>query len=289
MNKYKRVAVSPIRYAGGKSLAVGHVIELLPNDVKRVISPFFGGGSIEITMSKYLDLEVRGYEIFDVLCNYWKYQIENPKLLYKKLKELKPDKETFEKIRLILRDYWDKKIKLDPLTLAVYFVYNFNLSYGPGFMGWSSDIYLNEKRYRRIIERIRDFDIKNLKVECADFQEIFKKYPNDFFYCDPPYYLGKDSKMFKGIYPMRNIPIHHNGFKHEVLRDLLKNHKGGFILSYNDCLTIREYYKEFKQIFPSWQYTMGQGETRIGKNRIENGDDHIKGSHEIIIFCPPRN
>lgn len=289
MNKYKRVPVSPIRYAGGKTLAVGHVIELLPDDVKRVISPFFGGGSIEIAMSKYLDLEVIGYDIFDILCNYWRFQIEQPQLLYKKLKELKPDKETFERIRLILNDIWKNKTILDPVTLAVYFVYNFNLSYGPGFMGWSSNIYLNENRYEKIIEKIRDFKPKNLKVECADFQEVIKKYPKDFLYCDPPYYIGENSKMFKGIYPMRNIPVHHNGFKHDILRDLLKNHKSGFILSYNDCPAIREWYKEFKQFFPTWQYTMGQGETRIGKNRIENGtNNHIKNSHEIIILCPPR-
>lgn len=289
MNKYKRVPVSTIRYAGGKSLAVGHVIELLPVDVKRVVSPFFGGGSIEIAMSKYLDLEVIGFDIFDILVNYWKYQIEKPEILYDKLMEMKPDKETFEKIRLILNDVWKGKTKLDPLTLAVYYVYNFNLSYGPGFMGWSSDIYLDENKYKKIIEKIRDFRPKNLRVECADFQDVIKKYPNDFLYCDPPYFLGEKSKMFRGIYPMRNIPIHHNGFKHEILRDLLKAHKGGFILSYNDCPTIRGYYKNFKQFFPKWQYTMGQGETRIGKNRIENGDNHIKGSHEIIIFCPPKN
>ncbi|MBU4299247.1 transcriptional repressor LexA [Patescibacteria group bacterium] len=288
-NKYKRVALSPIRYAGGKSLAVGHVIELLPENTKMVVSPFFGGGSIEIAISKELGIEVIGYDIFDILCNYWKFQLKKPELLYKKLKELKPNKKTFEKIRLILNDVWRKKIKLDPLTLAVYYVYNFNLSYGPGFMGWSSDIYLDETRYKRMLERIRDFDPKNLKVECADFQKVIKNRPNDFLYCDPPYYIGKDSKMFKGIYPMRNIPVHHNGFPHEALRDLLKNHKGGFILSYNNCPIIREYYKEFQQFFPSWQYTMGQGETRIGKNRIENGDNHIKQSHEIIIFCLPKN
>lgn len=287
-NKYKRVVLSPIRYAGGKSLAVGHVIELLPDSVKRVISPFFGGGSIEIAMSKELDLEVIGYDIFDILCNYWKFQIEKPKILYEKLKELKPNKKTFEKIRLILNNVWKKKIKLDKLKLAVYFVYNFNLSYGPGFMGWSSDIYLDDTRYERMIENIRNFDPKNLKVECADFREVIKDHQNDFLYCDPPYYIGKDSKMFKGIYPMRNIPVHHKDFPHEVLRDLLKKHKGGFILSYNNCPTIKGYYKEFQQFFPSWQYTMGQGETRIGKNRIKNGGNHIKESHEIIIFSPPR-
>lgn len=288
-NKYKRVSLSTIRYAGGKTLAVGHVIELLPETTKRIISPFFGGGSIEIAMSKELGIEVIGYDIFDILCNYWKFQIEKPNLLYKKLKELRPNKTTFEKIRLILNDVWKKRVKLDPLTLAVYYVYNFNLSYGPGFMGWSSDIYLDEKRYERMLENIRNFDPKNLKVECADFQNVIKKHPNDFLYCDPPYYIGKDSKMFRGIYPMRNIPVHHNGFPHEELRDLLKNHKGGFILSYNNCPTIREYYKEFQQFFPSWQYTMGQGETRIGLNRKNGNGNHVKESHEIIIFSPPKN
>lgn len=287
--KYKRVALSPIRYAGGKSLAVGHVVELIPDNIKKVVSPFFGGGSIEIALSKRLDLEVIGYDIFDILCNYWKFQIENPKILYERLKKMKPEKEYFEKIRKILTDVWKKKKELDPLTLAVYYVYNFNLSYGPGFMGWSSDIYLDKEKYKRMIERIRDFDPKNLKVECADFQTIMKKHENDFLYLDPPYYLGEDSKMFRGIYPMRNIPVHHNRFPHEALRNLLKKHKGGFIMSYNNCPTILEFYKEYKHYFPTWQYTMGQGETRIGKNRIGNGDDHIKKSSEIIIFCPPKN
>ncbi len=300
MNKYKRVALSPIRYAGGKSLAVGYVVELLPKNIKRVISPFFGGGSVEIAMSKYLDLEVIGFDIFDILCNYWKFQIENPKLFYEKLSKLKPTKDEFERIRKILNRVWKtkigkatekEKIILDPLTLAVYFVYNFNLSYGPGFMSWSSKIYLDKKRYNRMIERIRDFKPGNLKVKCADFREVLKRYPNDFMYLDPPYYIGPDSKMFKGIYPMRNIPVHHKDFPHGVLRDMLKKHKGGFILSYNDCPTIRNYYKDFCEITtPSWQYTMGQGETRIGKYRKENGiNTNIKGSHELIIFCPPKN
>ena len=103
-------------------------------------------------MSKELGLEVVGYDIFDILCNYWKFQIEKPKLLYEKLKEIKADKKSFEKIRLILNDVWKKKTKLNPLTLAVYYVYNFNLSYGPGFMGWSSDIYLDETRYKRMLK-----------------------------------------------------------------------------------------------------------------------------------------
>jgi len=287
-NKYKRVVVSPIRYPGGKSLAVGYIVELLPTSIKRVISPFFGGGSVEIAISKYLGLEVIGYDIFEILMNYWKIQIENPKLLYEKLKEMKPTEETFNNVKAILKDHWEGKIKLDPITLATYFFFTWNLSYGPGFLSWTSEIYLNEKKYEKMIERVRDFSPGNLKVGTADFRDILKKYPNDFMYLDPPYYIGPDSKVFKGVYPQRNFPIYHKNFPHEILRDMLKEHKGGFILSYNDCPTIREWYKDYKQFFPKWQYTMGQGETRIGKNRKNSKSTYIKDSSEIIIFSPPK-
>jgi len=288
-NKYKRVVVSPIRYPGGKSLAVGYIVELLPTNIKRVISPFFGGGSVEIAISKYLGLEVIGYDIFEILVNYWKIQIENPKLLYEKLKELKPTKETFNNVKAILKDHWEGKIKLDPITLATYFFFNWNLSYGPGFLSWTSEIYLNEKKYEKMIERVRDFSPGNLNVGVADFRDILKKYLNDFMYLDPPYYIGPDSKVFKGIYPQRNFPIYHKNFPHETLRDMLKEHKGGFILSYNNCPTIREWYKDYQQFFPKWQYTMGQGETRIGKNRKNSKITYIKDSSEIIIFSPHKN
>jgi len=273
-------------------------------------------------MSKYLNLEVLGYEIFDILVNYWKYQIEKPELLYKELKKLNPDKKTYEYVKNKLQDHWEittqgfeewlkssnkfkryknlsekEKIKewenkktLDDLKLATYFFFNYNLSYGPGFLGWSSKVYLEKEKYNSIINFVKNFNPKNLNVKCSDFQKIIKNNNSEFLYCDPPYYIGKDSKMFKGIYPMRNIPIHHVNFPHEKLRDLLKNHKGGFILSYNNCETIRDYYKDFEQYFPNWQYTMGQGETRIGKYRKENKtNSHIKESHEIIIYCPQKN
>ena len=52
-----------MRYAGGKSLAVGYIVYLLPIDTKKVISPFFGGGSVEIAIAKELGIDVIGYDI----------------------------------------------------------------------------------------------------------------------------------------------------------------------------------------------------------------------------------
>ena len=57
-----------------------------------MVSTFFGGGSIEIGVAKELGIEVIGFELFDILVNYRKIQIEKPFELYKELLKLKPDK-----------------------------------------------------------------------------------------------------------------------------------------------------------------------------------------------------
>ena len=297
--KYKRYLGAPIRYPGGKSLAVGYILELLPKNIEKVISPFIGGGSVEIAISKELEIPVIGFDIFDILVNFWQILLDKnqKKKMLNILYSLKPNKETYYKIKDVLKKHWEwnqyKKgtpdnIIKDKIKLAAYYYFNYNLSYGPGFLGWASSVYMNEKKYFRMLNKLENFNDNKLEIYCSDFQNVLKKYNTDFLYLDPPYYMGSDSKMFKGIYPMRNFPVHHNNFNHEILRYMLKKHKGGFILSYNDCPTIREYYKEYEQYFPSWQYTMGQGEKRIGKYR-KKINSNIKKSHEILIYCPPKN
>ncbi|MGB9878158.1 MAG: DNA adenine methylase [bacterium] len=283
-NRYKRYLGSPLRYAGGKSWAVGYVIENLPDDIKRLISPFFGGGSVEIAVAKELGIEVIAFEIFDILVNYWKIQIERPEELYQELLKLKPQRETYNWVKQELRKHWEGKIKLSPLKLAAYYYFNHNLSYGPGFLGWMSSVYANEETYHRLLERVKNFAVKKISIECASFEEVIPKFPHDFLYCDPPYYLGDDSTVFKGLYPQRNFPIHHINFNHELLRELLLNHKGGFILSYNDSPTIRKWYKDFEIIELPIHYTMGQGETRIGANRKRENRGYVKKTKELLII-----
>ena len=282
--RYKRYLGSPLRYAGGKSWAVGYVLENLPNDIPRLISPFFGGGSIEISVAKELGIEVLGFEIFDILVNYWNIQIERPIDLYNELLKLKPTRETYEWVKEKLKEHWEGKIKLPPLKLATYYYFNHNLSYGPGFLGWMSSVYADEITYNRLLKRVREFNVKNLRVEHASFEMVIPKYRYDFLYCDPPYYLGEDSTLFRGLYPQRNFPIHHNNFNHNLLKELLLDHKGGFILSYNDSPTIRKWYKDFEIIELPIHYTMGQGETRIGYNRKLKNSNHIKKTKELLII-----
>jgi DNA adenine methylase len=285
---YKRYLGSPLRYAGGKTLAVGLIVERIPDSINQIVSPFLGGGSVEVACACELGLPVIGYEIFDILVNYWQVQLSDAEVLYQRLQQFEPSREGFSQVKERLKRHWKNGENLDKYDLAAYYYFNSNTSYGPHFLGWPSSVYLQPKRYQKMIQKIRDFKADSMRVECLSFEDVIPAYPDDFLYCDPPYYLDGDSKTFIGMYPHRNFPIHHNGFKHALLRDLLMEHKGGFILSYNDCSTIRDWYKDFKMITPSWQYTFSQGDTRIGKNRLrDNNGSYIKHSHELLIWNLP--
>jgi DNA adenine methylase len=307
---FKRIQSSILRYAGGKTKAIGLILDNLPAlKQKKIVSPFFGGGSFELAVSTHLGFEVVGYDVFGVLTNFWTQAIEHPKELATALSTMKPTQEEYTRNRHILLHFWEtikpadlyyetknrlalteeEKARLtgNPLLQAAYYYYNMQLSYGPMFLGWPSSVYLKEGRYKEILEKMKAFKPGNVKVSTASFETAIRNHPNDFLFLDPPYYLGGDSKMFKGMYPNCNFAIHHNGFNHALLAELLKTHRGGFFVTYNDCPEIREMYKDFRQIFPSWQYTYGQGEKRIGKNREEGTKNNIKESHEIFIICPP--
>jgi len=290
-----------IRYAGGKSRAIKQITPFV-EEYDKIVSPFIGGGSLEVHWAGNLNKEVIGYDVFDVLVNFWNILLENPIELFEELKNIKPTKEEFIKIKETLMcldktqemlkdwntNYYKRNdiIKLDNIKLAAYYYFNHNCSYGPGYLGWGSSIYLNDKKWESMIEKIKKFRCDNISVRQMSFEKSILEHQNDFLYLDPPYYLDQDqdNKMHKGMYPMKNIDVHHSGFNHELLRDLLLKHNGDFVLSYNNCETIREYYKDFEFFYPEWSYSMSNGEKRIGANRIQlNNSEIVKKSHEILI------
>jgi len=293
---------TPIRYAGGKSKAYNQIISHLPYlpYPKRIISPFIGGGSMECRWAGELGIEVIGYDIFDALVNFWNVLSETPNELADILETLEPTKEKYAEIKEILMQweqtqtmlkdwktshYKREPIQLDDVTAAAYYFYNHNLSYGPMYLGWISNVYQDKTKWKKMIDNIRNFSNPNFQVKRGSFEEVIPRYKDDFLYLDPPYFLEKDAdnKMFKGIYPNANIDVHHTGFDHELLANLLKEHSGGFALSYNNCETIREYYSDFEFHYPEWHYSYALGETRIGKNKEEVGNEPKK-SHEILVI-----
>ena len=183
---YKRVIISPIRYAGGKSKAIGLILNSLPKlRNKRIVSPFFGGGSFELCLSQNLDIEVIGYDIFGILVNFWNVLINHKDEFIQELKNFNITKEDITYNRHVLLNYWDKikpsdlvyntkkKVELteEDLTLldnniikqAAYYYYNMTLSYGPMFLGWPSSNEIKPDKFNNRIKMLEKMNLKNFK------------------------------------------------------------------------------------------------------------------------------
>ena len=271
-----------LRYAGGKSRAIKKITPFI-DPYSEIVSPFLGGGSLEVHWA-LKGKKVIASDVFDVLVCFWNQLLNNPNGLADELQKINPDKDTYAEIKekLIqtpqvqkMLSHWKtdfykrEENSLEDVVLAAYYYFNHNCSYGPGFLGWASDIYMDQTKWDKTILKIRNFDVPDMTVYNESFETFIPKHKKSFMYLDPPYYLKKDedNKMLGGIYPMKNIPVHHNEFDHEKLRDLLLAHEGDFVMSYNNCETIREWYKDFELFYPEWHYSMDVGEKRIGKNR----------------------
>ena len=290
--EFKRLnKISPLRYPGGKTKAIGLITQYLPDVMpKKILSPFMGGASLEIAWANTFDdvEEVVACDIFHPLTNFWQHILNCPDKLADELEKFKLGDTNYRAYKQILKDWYEdpKKNKLTDLEAAAHFYYNMQLSYGPMFLGWTSPGKpTTESDYKNILERVRNFKCPKLKVENIPFKESLEKYPEHFVYADPPYLLGYDSTVFKAIYPNQGGE-HHKSFEHELFRDMMNSRKTEFIISYNDCGTIREWFKDHEQFYPKWQYSFQQGETRK-KNEdgesVRGAKDSRKTGDEILI------
>lgn len=289
---FKRLSkISPLRYPGGKTKAIGLITQYLPDAMpKKILSPFMGGASLELAWANNLDEidEVIACDIFHPLTNFWNHILSDPNKLADQLETFQLGDANYRTYKQILKDWYEDPIKnkLTDLEAAAHFYYNMQLSYGPMFLGWTSPGKpTTESDYKNIIRRIREFKCPKLRVETLPFDQSLAKYPDHFVYADPPYLLGYDSTVFKAIYPNQGGE-HHKGFQHELFRDMMLSRKTEWIISYNDCGTIRTWFNGYEQFYPKWQYSYQQGETR---KKDENGDsqkgakDSRKTGDEILI------
>jgi len=96
---------TPIRYAGGKSKAIKHITPFV-TDSKKIISPFLGGGSLEVHWAS-MGKEVIGFDLFDALVNFWNVLLNKREELVSKLREIEPTMDEYGRIKEILMT-WDK-------------------------------------------------------------------------------------------------------------------------------------------------------------------------------------
>jgi DNA adenine methylase len=243
---------SPLRYPGGKSRAVKHILSLLPHDVQTLCSPFLGGGSVELACASK-GIKVHAYDAFEPLVNFWQALLNDTPALGSMIDEYYPL--TRKKFHLLQKRYVD--IHDDVQRAAIFFVLNRCSFSGTTFSGGMSSCH--DRFTENAIHYVYAFKIDNFSVEYADFKDSIKKHSDDFLYLDPPYLLNQKLYGKKGDM--------HNGFDHAGLAALLKKRER-WILSYNNCPEVQDLYKGYTFIVPEWAYSM----------------NNTKLSNEVIIL-----
>lgn len=239
---------SPLRYPGGKTRAIpvleSYLVKYFPNK-KKILSPFFGGGSFELYMTTK-GYTINGNDLFVPLYTFWKTQQSERDLLIQKIREKMPvTKETFHKFRNSISSTTDNYDKA-----SSYFVINRTSFSGAtlcgGFSMQSSEKRLTESS----IQRLKLCDTSNITFTNLDCNVFLNNNPQTLetvVYADPPYYIdtylyGKDGDM-------------HEKFNHELFAKNILT-RTDWIISYNDCEYIRNLYKDCQIFKVNWSYGM---------------------------------
>lgn len=170
---------------------------------------------------------------FDVIRKFFEHEIFSDEYLAEELELTEimlPPAQAKELKELRLRIEQDYDVRKAAMYLKLQ-RYSYSSS-GKSFASQPFDI-------RKLFSLIQQLESRmaNVIVENQDFERLIRHYDREdaLFYLDPPYFSTED--MYPGGFGMDD---------HKRLRDLLRNIKGRFLLSYNDCPEIRELYKDFE-------------------------------------------
>ena len=248
---------SPLRYPGGKSRAVKQILKLLPPELDRLCSPFVGGGSVELACAAR-GVEVRAYDAFEPLVNFWQALLDDAPGLAARVKKHHP----MSKAQFYALQKRYMELKDSRKLAATFFALNRSSFSGTTLCGGMSP---DHPRFTKsAIDNLAAFKVKGFQVKMADFKESIPRHKRDFLYLDPPYANGGKLYGDKGDC--------HEGFDHEGLARLLRKREG-WLLSYNNCEKVRSLYQGYQFLTPEWTYGMNAN----------------KSSNEVFILssdCP---
>ena len=244
---------SPLRYPGGKSRAVDTILALIPADVDTLVSPFLGGGSVELACAD-MGMRVEASDVFEPLATFWRQLLLDPDRLACEVETLHPlSHDSFYHLQ---RGF---HLIGDPVRrAAVFYALNRSSFSGLTLAGGMSP---GHPRFTcRGIDALRSFRSPSLTVDHLDYTEAIRRAPEEsVMYCDPPYMNEGKLYGYKGDV--------NSAFDHEGLARLLRGRRG-WILSYNDCPEVRSLYSGYEIHTPSWAYGMPSS----------------KKSHEVLIL-----
>lgn len=214
---------------GGKNRLSKKIVEMIPNH-KIYVEPFVGAGSVFLRKGRSSTEVINDLDkdIFDIWNDF-------SKLLRSDLEkmEMKADRDKFLEMRLYPErynmNYW-KRFYRNIYLSKISFAQN-RRTYGTWFEKHPVNLNYLKETVGDYQSRLNGVIVKN-----KDYKEIVSEFdgPDTFFYLDPPYSNAEKEWNYVA------------SIKPEELLEVLRKIKGKFIMSYDDSVSNRELFKEFK-------------------------------------------
>jgi len=246
---------SPLRYPGGKTRACTILDGVFrdhfdPSLFQTVVSPFFGGGSFEFFLQKKYGYDVLANDKFTPLYSFWQTCKDNKEELTSRL----------EAVTSVTKDNFSVYRKnimalTDPLEQATsYFIINRCSFSGATLSGGFSEEASKKRFTPSSIQNVKNLDLSNVDFLNMDANEMIEQYhtsEKQFLFLDPPYNLGDKSTLYGWSGDL------HEQFDHLKLYETIHDRKN-WMLTYNNCDSIKNLYKEFTIIEVDWKYGMNK-------------------------------
>lgn len=259
-----------LRYPGGKYFARKMLVSLFPPAIKEYREPLLGGGSVYLSARRSQVAETYWInDLHDPLMSFWKAAqdpTDNQQMreaLYRWM-----EKRTSPQVAKRIFKYMRRQSPSSTCAKAIrFFLLNrFSFS-GTTESGGVSRTAPFDRFTSSAIDRLQTLVelLKDVRISCCGYEELFDVAPDDFLFLDPPY--GSSSKLY-GV----------NGDRHQfdlvLFADRLRNVRGRFLLTLNDDGNVRDLF--------SWA-NVQPFEMRYGMNNCGKLSKSTRRGSELLI------
>jgi site-specific DNA-adenine methylase len=232
------LSVKPlITYPNDRKNLCKAISGMLPKGRHTILSPFFGGGTVETSLAKD-GHSIIGYIHYRRLYDFWNSTLIDPERLYKLAQHFYPIEN--EKIFHNFQEMQD--IPDDShMRAALFFV--LNKSTKNGLVSCGKLVEEHSKLNELSLLNLKSFNQPNMEVREGDYVSALRQVNNkeDYVVCLPPPYKS-DSALQS--HPPPEIPV----VDHEKLKKLLGEQKF-WLVAYKYCEEVEALYSGYTKIY----------------------------------------
>ena len=231
------MSVKPlITYPNDRKNLCKAISNILPKGSCSVLSPFFGGGTVETSLAKDGHI-ITGYIEYRRLYDFWDNLLTNPERLYMVARHFFPIKD-----ENIFHNFQEMQDTPDDSCMRAALFFVLNKSTKDGLVSCGKMVEDRSKFNELSLLKLKSFRQSNMKTKEGNYIKALQSAnEEDYIVCLPPPYKSGTTLQ---VQPPPEIPV----VEHKKLKSALVE-KRFWLVAYEYCEEVEELYSEHKKIY----------------------------------------